>query len=60
MPRARRSSGTLSDRLVSLADPDARPIQRGKTPEAQEFGYKASIGDTPEGLVVSTAARIRV
>ena len=52
---ARRLTGekVIPDRLVSLADPDARPIRRGKPQRPTEFGYKASIADTPEGLVVS-------
>ncbi len=52
---ARRLAGekVIPDRLVSLADPDARPIRRGKPQKPTEFGYKASIADTPEGLVVS-------
>ena len=36
-----------------MADPDARPIRRGKPQKPTEFGYKASVADTPEGLVVS-------
>ena len=52
---ARRLTGEkiIPDRLVSLADPDARPIRRGKPQKPTEFGYKASIADTPEGFVVS-------
>ena len=52
---ARRLTGekVIPDRLISLADPDARPIRRGKPQKPTEFGYKASIADTPEGLVVS-------
>ena len=44
---------TIPDRLISLSDLDARPIQRGKQPRRTEFGYKVSIADTPEGLVVA-------
>ena len=52
---ARRLTGekVMPDRLVSLADTDARPVRRGKPQKPTEFGYKASIADTPEGLVVS-------
>ena len=52
---ARRLAGekVIPDRVVSLADPDARPIRRGKPGRPNEFGYKASIADTPEGIVVS-------
>jgi transposase, IS5 family len=44
---------TIPDRVISLADPDARPIRRGKPSKPTEFGYKASVADTPEGFVVS-------
>lgn len=52
---ARRLTGekVIPDRMVSLSDRDARPIRRGKPQKPTEFGYKASIADTPEGLVVS-------
>ena len=52
---ARRLAGekVIPDRLVSLSDPEARPIRRGKPQKPTEFGYKASFADTPEGLVVS-------
>ena len=52
---ARRLTGetTIPDRLVSLSDKDARPIRRGKPQKPTEFGYKAQVADTPEGLVVS-------
>jgi len=39
--------------MVSLCDPDARPIRRGKPSKPTEFGYKASVADTAEGFVVS-------
>ncbi len=44
---------TIANRLISLSDPDARPIRRGKPQQPTEFGYKVSIADTPEGFVVS-------
>jgi len=52
---ARRLAGETSipDRMVSLSDIDARPIRRGKPQKPNEFGYKVSIADTPEGFVVS-------
>lgn len=51
----RRLAGETSipDRLVSLADVDARPIRRGRYPDPNEFGYKVALADTPEGFVVS-------
>jgi IS5 family transposase len=43
---ARRSRGLkITDRLVSLADPDARPIRKGKLGKPTEFGYVAQIAE---------------
>ncbi len=40
----RRARGLkITDRLVSLADPDARPIRKGKAGKPTEFGYVAQI-----------------
>lgn len=48
-----RLQGTLSipDRLVSVFDPDARPIRRGKLSAKTEFGYKALVTETEERLI---------
>jgi IS5 family transposase len=35
----------IADRLVSLADPDARPIRKGKLGKPNEFGYVAQIAE---------------
>jgi transposase, IS5 family len=43
----------IPDRRVSLVDPDARPILRGVHRPNADFGYKATIADTPEGFVIS-------
>jgi IS5 family transposase len=41
---AKRVKGEpIGDRLVSLADPDARPIRKGKLGKPNEFGYVAQI-----------------
>ena len=41
-----RSRGErITDRLVSLADPDARPIRKGKLGRPNEFGYVAQIAE---------------
>jgi IS5 family transposase len=41
---ARRARGLkISDRIVSLADPDARPIRRGKAGKPNESGYVAQL-----------------
>jgi len=39
-------------RLVSLHDPDARPIKKGKLSAPVEFGYKGQVGDNAEGIVL--------
>jgi transposase, IS5 family len=36
---------------VSLHDPDARPIVKGRLGKPVEFGYKAQITDNADGLV---------
>jgi hypothetical protein len=42
----RRARGLkITDRLVSLADPDARPIRKGKLGRPTEFGYVAQIAE---------------
>jgi IS5 family transposase len=45
----RRARGLkITDRLVSLADPDARPIRKGKLGKPTEFGYVAQICEVTE------------
>jgi IS5 family transposase len=39
-------------RLVSLHDPDARPIVKGRLGKPIEFGYKAQIVDNADGIVL--------
>lgn len=41
----------IPDRVISLADPDARPIMKGKLKSPTEFGYKVLIQETEERLV---------
>ncbi len=41
----------LTDRLVSLKDPEARPIVRGKVGKRVEFGYKLQIQETESGII---------
>jgi len=43
---------TIPDRLISLADPDARTIRRGKPRRPNEFGYKVLVAEGSEGFVV--------
>jgi IS5 family transposase len=39
-------------RLVSLHDPDARPIRKGRIDRPVEFGYKAQVIDNDDGIVL--------
>jgi transposase, IS5 family len=39
-------------RLVSLHDPQARPIRKGRIDRPVEFGYKAQIVDNADGIVL--------
>jgi IS5 family transposase len=50
-----RLSGEVPDgstRIVSLHDPDARPIAKGRLGKPVEFGYKAQITDNVDGIVL--------
>jgi IS5 family transposase len=50
-----RLAGSVPDgatRLVSLHDPDARPIRKGRLGKPVEFGYKAQVVDNEDGVVV--------
>ena len=38
----------ITDRLVSLADPDARPIRKGKLGKPNEFGYVTQIAEVTD------------
>jgi len=50
---AQRLAGqrTIADRMVSLADPDARPIRKGKPRSPTEFGYKLLVAEDDRGFV---------
>jgi len=62
---SRRARGVkITDRLVSISDPDARPIRKGKLGKMTEFGYVAQIAEiTPNtrrgarGFVLPAATR---
>lgn len=41
----------VKDRLVSLFDPDARPIKKGNLRRPTEFGYKVCVTDEDRGFV---------
>jgi IS5 family transposase len=50
-----RLAGQLPDsavRLVSLHDPDARPIRKGRIDRPVEFGFKAQVTDNDDGIVL--------
>jgi IS5 family transposase len=50
-----RLAGQMPDgatRLVSLHDPDARPIRKGRIDKPVEFGYKAQVLDNDDGVIV--------
>jgi IS5 family transposase len=63
---AKRVKGEpISDRLVSLADPDARPIRKGKLGKTNEFGYVSQISEVTEhtrrgarGLIVPPSTKL--
>jgi IS5 family transposase len=55
----------IKDRIVSLADPAARPIRKGKLGKPNEFGYVAQIAEVTEhtrrgarGLILPAATRL--
>ena len=55
----------ISDRLVSLADPDARPIRKGKLGKPTEFGYVFQLAELTantrrgaRGFLLPPASRI--
>jgi transposase, IS5 family len=53
-----RLAGQMPDsasRLVSLHDPDARPIRKGRIDRPVEFGYKTQVIDNDDGIVVDYA-----
>ena len=50
-----RLAGTMpaaATRRVSLHDPDARPIAKGRIGKPVEFGYKAQVCDNADGIVL--------
>ena len=55
----------ITDRLVSLADPDARPIRKGKLRQPTEFGYVFQLCEVTEntrrgarGLIVPAPSQV--
>jgi IS5 family transposase len=50
-----RLAGQVPDgatRLVSLHDPGARPIRKGRIDRPVEFGYKAQVTDNDDGIIL--------
>jgi IS5 family transposase len=46
-----RGTTTIPDRIVSVFDPEARPIRRGKLSMKTEFGYKALLTETEDRVI---------
>ena len=47
-----------STRLVSLHEPDARPIMKGRLGRPVEFGFKAQVVDNEDGLILDHSVEI--
>jgi len=63
--RQRLAGEKITDRLVSISDPDARPIRKGKLRSPTEFGYVIQLAEVCEntrrgarGLIVPVASEI--
>jgi IS5 family transposase len=61
--RQRVAGEPIKDRIVSLHDPDARPIRKGKLGKPNEFGYVIQVAEVTEhthrgarGLILPAAA----
>ena len=57
----RRLAGDMPEsatRLVSLHDPDARPIKKGRLGKPVEFGYVAQVVDNADGIVVDHSEHV--
>jgi IS5 family transposase len=52
LQRTHRVVAQTRTRLVSLHDPDARPIRKGRLGKPVEFGYKAQIVDNADGVIL--------
>jgi transposase, IS5 family len=53
--RRRMRGERITDRLISIFDPDARPVRKGKLGKPNEFGFVAQICEVTENT--KTAAR---
>jgi transposase, IS5 family len=50
-----RGTTSIPDRVVSVFDPEARPIRRGKLSMQTEFGYKALLTETEDRIITHYA-----
>jgi hypothetical protein len=46
----------IPERLVSLSDPDARPIRKGKPQHPTQFGYTLLVAEDERGLSPTTSS----
>jgi len=56
-----RLAGDIPDaatRLVSLHDPDARPIKKGRIAKPVEFGYLGQVLDNVDGVIVDHSVEV--
>jgi IS5 family transposase len=56
--RVRGDMPDSATRLVSLHDPDARPIKKGRIGKPVEFGFLAQVLDNPDGVVVDHSVHL--
>jgi transposase, IS5 family len=63
--RKRMRGERITDRLVSIFDPDARPIRKGKLGKPNEFGFVAQISEVTEntkrgarGLIIPATSQL--
>lgn len=49
--------GEAASGLVSLHDPDARPIVQGRLGKPVEFGYKSQSTDGSDGIVLDHSTK---
>jgi IS5 family transposase len=63
--KQRVAGEAIKDRIVSLTDPDARPIRKGKLGKPNEFGYVAQIAEVTEhtrrgarGLILPASTQV--
>lgn len=58
---AQRLAGNMpagAERLVSLHDPDARPIRKGSLRRPTQFGYTAQVTDNDDGVILDWEIQI--